>query len=114
MKPVEVKFFEIRDHATFIPVMGVRLGKEYGSCPLDGQLMWRAGYGDPLVLLTNLQDQRSSHSPYEWGPARTMCVAHDNIQKSWDDLPSGSLVDVEYILGITNHPKTSELEYNDI
>jgi hypothetical protein len=71
--------------------------------------MRRAGYAPdtPLVLLTRLDGGRSCYDPYEWND-RTWQVAHNFIQESWENLESGTVVDVQFILNETNEPKISE------
>lgn len=39
-----------------------------------------------------------------------MTVAHKNIEEQFDHLESGSVIDVEFILGQTPAPKKSERE----
>ena len=105
----EVKLFEVRDKATFMPVMGVRVSG-------DGDpLLRRAGFGpDPLVILVPLEGacgHRWQYNPYDWpGNERTIPEAHLYIQRHWDELPDGAVVDVEYILGETKMPQESEVE----
>ena len=52
---------------------------------------------------------RLAGDPFEWGlNPRTMHVAHKHIVENFDYLESGSVVDVEFILRETKHPKESE------
>ena len=97
------KLIEIRDVSTFIPALAIRVSGE------DGYLMRRAGFGAPMVYLVALATQRCAYEPYGWGSkARTFSVAHQYIESHWDDLSTGDVVDVEYILGETTTPKQSE------
>lgn len=109
---MEIKLFEVRDRATFVPVMAVKLG---GRCTdQENWLLSMAGFGcDPeirdYVILTNLEDAESQYDPYKWGPCtRTMSEAHKYICEHFDKLKSGAVVDVEYILGESKTRKTSE------
>lgn len=106
---IEAKTFEIRDKGTFIPAVGVRI--DLASVPFDSQdhyLMRRAGYGpEPLVLLTALDGRRSEYDPYNWAD-RTWQTAHLFIQESWEELQSGAVVDVQFILREAKEPKASE------
>lgn len=101
------KVLEIRDSMTFIPV--VAINTESHS---EGQryLLKRAGYADDghTVILVNLNDCRASNDPYDWAGSRTMQTAHAYIEKHFADLIDGDVVDVEFILGETKTPKTSE------
>ena len=104
------KTFEIRDAATFIPVLAVKM--EPGN-EQDRYLLSRAGYGitpecqAESVLLSSLDGGASVSDPYDWGN-RTRIQAHKYIKENFDKLESGSVVDVEFILGIAQAPKQSE------
>lgn len=102
-----VKFFEVRDRHTFIPAIAI-------DCSLTGDasadyLLRRAGYGWPrCILLTGLQGGRPAHyDPHDW-PNRTMGIAHQFIADHWDALEDSAVIDVEFIMGETDQPKTSE------
>lgn len=105
MGSLEVKLLEIRDRGTFIPCMGILV------CRNDGQLLWRAGFGDtPLVILINLSTMECSYDPYGWRTrARTMPNAHAYIQANWGNIAAGDVIDVEFILGETTVRKVSEV-----
>lgn len=117
---MEVKLFEIRDRATFIPAMAVKLDS---NC--SGQEDWllsRAGYGPCnskdryYVYLTNLVDGTTQYDPYRWeyrlgGFSRTMTSVHRYILDHFDGLVSGQVIDVEFILGESTAPKESERKY---
>ena len=108
---MEAKTFEIRDAATFIPVLAIRLkpGNE-----VDRYLLSRAGYGKygdsqkRYVVLWRLEGGHASYDEHSWGSARTMGAAHKHILHAWDRLESGAVIDVEHILGETDEPKLSE------
>ncbi len=51
---------------------------------------------------------RSTCDPFEWGDNRTRLFAHKYIAEHFDELPSGAVVDVEFILGESAAPKLSE------
>lgn len=100
---METKLFEIRDSATFIPAIGIRIEGN------DGYLARRAGFGAPCVYLIHLAGERCAYDPYNWdGGSRTMCVAHQYIEENWATLNSGDVVDVQFILKETAQPKQSE------
>ena len=99
----QIKLLEIRDVGTFIPAMAVRVSGE------DGYLMRRAGFGAPMVYLIALATERCAYDPWNWhGGGRTMNIAHQFIEKEWDSLTEGDVVDVQFILGETTAPKVSE------
>jgi hypothetical protein len=61
------------------------------------------------VVLWQLQGGRCTYDPYGWpATSRTMRLAHQHILDHFDDLESGAVVDVEYILGLTSEPRVSE------
>lgn len=107
------KTFEIRDVATFIPVLAVKLNP---SNEKDRYLLGRAGYGTTpdnqaeYVMLCNLDggNGRCTVDEYDWGISRTRTVAHAYIKKNFDTMESGAIVDVQFILGETAEPKASE------
>ena len=109
---IETKTFELRDVGTFIPVVAMRIAPfELPSDSADRYLMRRAGYGDPLILLTRLDGDgtKAFCDPYDWGD-RTWQTAHHFIERHWFGLASGAVVDVEFILGQRDAPKRSERE----
>ena len=120
-----VKLFEVRDRATFIPVMAVKLMHGGAGDPHAGAerfLLRRAGYDasqiDPLaqepfglspyVLLIRLAIGGAHYDPYSWDGGRTMRIAHMHIIEHWNELASGQVLDVEFILGEKPAPKLSE------
>jgi len=99
---METKTLEIRDAATFIPVLAMQVSGD------DGYLVRRAGYGNPIVILMRLNGCDAHYNPMEWNNGRTLQVAHKHIEEHWDELESEMVIDVEYIMGVTNEPKISE------
>ena len=105
---IETKTIEIRDKATFIPAIAIRVSPNDWS--QDSYLLHRAGYSTecPVVLLSSLLGGKPLHGDcYEWGD-RTYTVVHNHLQEHWDEILSGSVLDVEFILGETETAKTSE------
>lgn len=115
---MQVKLFEIRDRMTFIPVVCVRFdwAEETDAFP-DAQrpypaeryLIRRCGYGPrPEIIMTKLAGGEVAHyDPHAWG-GRTLNNAHLHISDHWNELESGQVIDVEFILGETTQPKQSE------
>ena len=110
------KTFEIRDRATTIPILAIRLD------PVDERDRWllmRSGFGETpeaqrlYVVLVQIAGGvgRATSDPYGWASgARTLPVAHNHIIMHFDDLANGAVVDVEFLLGETPEPKRSEAE----
>lgn len=115
---MELKTFEIRDAATFIPVVAVRAASLTEG---DVYLLRRAGYislsyqrwiadtraDETSIVLVYLSTGKVRNDPDLWS-SRTMKVAHEHIQAMWDTLKSGCVIDVEYLLGLTETEKISE------
>lgn len=104
-----IKLFEVRDRATFIPVLAVQLDDK--TTDAEEYLLHRAGYGRrytrDYVFLTNLEDGKSTYDPFKWD-GRTMIEAHRYIRQNFDTLESGDVIDVEFILGESAIKKVSE------
>ena len=100
---METKLLEIRDRGTFIPALAIRA--EWGRRLFRAQcwLWFPAGGPDsPETML-------SAYDPHEWRTAaRTMPVAHQWLEKHWDEAAADSVIDVQFILGETDLPKHSE------
>lgn len=117
-----LKLLEIRDRGTFIPAFAFRAitgTATYDRLARDPQfeceryLLARAGYGrhndSDCIVLGRLGGGECQYDPYSWpGGARTMTVAHDYIEKNWNLIHSGDVIDVEFILGETKTQKDSE------
>jgi hypothetical protein len=112
---MQTKLFELRDEGTFIPIIATLMDSKNEA---EIYLLRRTGYGvGPddvrLVLLDRLSGGFSDCVPQRRGSEhgggkRTFPTAHQYIQDHWSELVSGQVIDVEYILGETDHPKISE------
>ena len=106
------KLFEVRDSGTLIPVMAVRLKS---NSEAESWLLTRSGYGGSphdqgryvLVCTIDGGDGVLHSDKYQWR-SRAMSVAHGYISAHFDDLKSGDVIDVQYILGETSEKKQSE------
>jgi hypothetical protein len=128
------KIVEIRDSGTYIPALAVRLGSPSEA---ERHLLARAGFGRTFeeqfeyiaLCKINSGEPCACHiDPFSWGQnPRTMFVAHmwllnrhHELDRSYsvtsprekhegfDALPQGVLIDVEYVLGISDTVKTPE------
>jgi hypothetical protein len=106
---MQTKLFELRDRATFVPVLAVKVE---AANEFECYLLRRSGYSLPsdLIILTGLAGglDKSTCDPYDWGSNRTRLFAHKYIAENFDKLQSGQVIDVEFILGETEKPKESE------
>lgn len=110
-KMIQTKLFEVRDFSTFIPVLATSLWvvPEIENDP-ESFLIRRSGFApsNNEICLVRLSDFIGQYDPYAWLDRRTMHTAHKHIRDHWDDLPSGAVIDVEFILGESANPKPSE------
>lgn len=110
---MEIKLIEIRDSATFIPAIAIKMGANDSA---EHYLLSRSGYGttnedmSKYVFLARLQEMQFQYETFMWGDARTMPVIHEYLQKRWEDVESGQVLDVQYILMENPQPKVSERE----
>lgn len=113
-----VKLLEIRDSGTTISALAIKLDGEKSEA--ERWLLGRAGFGiepsdqQDYVLLLNLTGSSGHWScdPYAWDTrARTMPAAQQHINEHFNELESGSIVDVQFILGETSTPKTTDRLY---
>lgn len=108
---MECKTIELRDRATFIPMLAIRL---IPGCEADRYLIARAGFGREAtsqgqhVIFVRLQTGSGSHDPYEHGNTRTFGTAHQYLLEHWDEVETGAVIDVEVLLGEKTTPKQSE------
>lgn len=101
-----IKFLELRDRATFIPVIAIDMSLTGNS--YNDYLLIRAGYSSRAILLTALVGGKKAEcDPYAWGD-RTYMAAHIWIEEHWDDISDAEVIDVEYILGESKTKKQSE------
>lgn len=106
---MKCKVLEVRDRATFIPVLAVDMNPTNDE---QVYLLRRCGYpcdGRANIAITNLSADGGKcwNDPPAWG-GRTYPVAHQYIIDHWGLLKDGDVVDVEFILGETKQPKVSE------
>lgn len=105
-----VKYFEVRDSCTYIPVIAVMLApttEDVHIRPQESSLLGACGYPSDSTahfLVTRLSDSETHNSPFDWG-SNTMAHAHRYIVKMWKELDSGDVVDVEFIKGISSELK---------
>lgn len=106
------KTFEVRDHATFMPALAVRLDP---ACEADRYLLARSGFGrdaasqGEYIVLYFLEAGGAEYDPFAWpSSSRTRHVAHEYIRQNFEKLASGAVIDVEFIEGERTEPKVSE------
>lgn len=106
---MKTKIIEIRDSGTMITALCVNMNPEG---PEQRYYLRRLGYpcdGEPNIMLTHAAGNgtQATNDPYAQRN-RTWQVAHQYIIEHWAELRDGSVVDVEFILGLRAEPKISE------
>lgn len=103
------KLFEVRDAATMIGCIATSMDPDENESEAERYLLRRAGYDQRLIMLSRLDGSGTAIMPYERPSIpRTLGIAHMHISANWDSLYSGDVIDVEFILGETDEPKSSE------
>lgn len=113
---METKLLEIRDSGTFMPCLAIKLS--FKTEP-ERWLLARAGFNpierimegttNGFILFHPLCTDQMNYDPYHWNRgARTVPIAHKFIDEHWEELNSGDVVDVQFILGETTEKKISE------
>ena len=108
---MKLKILEVRDKATFIPVVAIDMNPENDEQRFYLRRMGFPCDGQPNIAIfhANCGGDPVWNDPYGWrGGARTYPVAHEYIIKHWHDLKDGDVVCVETILGERSTPKVSE------
>jgi hypothetical protein len=108
---MQTKVFEIRDRATFLVGLAVKLRAQPETF-VEDFLLGRAGFGedsDLIILMNPTYPQKAEWDAYA-RTDRTWRIAHMYIQHNWQHLKSGDVIDVEFILKETTTKKESERE----
>ncbi len=106
---MEIKCLELRDSGTFSPVICIRpVAENEAQRYLLRRDSYRADDTERCIIMIDAQCRGASYDPYNWGDSRTKGNAHQHIEQHWHDLKDGDVIDVQFILGETSAPKTSE------
>ena len=112
---MQTKILEVRDRATFFPVIAVDMNPDVPNTrDSDAQrfLLRRLGYpcdGRPNIAIANANANGGPlwNDYYGWKD-RTYAVAHKYIIENWSSLQDGDVIDCEWILHETTEKKVSE------
>lgn len=115
---MRIKFIEIRDSMTFVPAVSFRVINDDDTMKLSRQesyLLERAGFPfceestkyEGRIVLWPMSRDRVEVDSAKWKD-RTFATIHRHLEEHWDDVVSGQVLDVEFILGETTKPKESE------
>ncbi len=111
---LEIKPLEIRDHATCIGVLAIKMKS---ADPIIHRYLSRYGFpgttpgmedNPPAIVMMRVDDQRASSDPYHWGD-RTHQTAHVYIDECFDSLRPGQVVDVRVIANEALEPAAPEI-----
>lgn len=106
------KTFEIIDRKGMIPALAILLKPETNA---DGFILHSLENAIALIRLDKF-DMIGTKVPAQWyvlekqyfswiGENRTLQVAHKYIIDNWENLISGSVIDVEFVMGLTQKPR---------
>lgn len=110
---MDCKVFELRAPATLIVLLAIKLGV-YNEA--ERYLVSRSGYGrnnndfNRYIMLFPIDGGGESFAttdPYKHGIAE-MRIAHQYIRENFDQLDDGQVIDIEFITGKVDYPKTPE------
>jgi hypothetical protein len=110
---METKLFEIRDRMTMIPALATKLMPPRSESErfLLSWVGYRSNPGeyDSWIILVHFSDTRCQNDAYVWREegTRTMFEAHKYIEQYWDELQSGDVIDIEFILKEKTEKKES-------
>ena len=124
-----MKYLEVRDSGTFIPVVAFvphevlfdatsrfalsepfRVRTVRYALEKSGFRAYREDRpGNEQVIVVRLDNVAATSDPFDWpASSRTISQAHSYIIDNYDELRSGDVVDVEFILGETKQRKSPE------
>ena len=108
---MDTKIVEIRDCATCIPALAIRLSP---AQEVERALLTHSGYGKDhetqanyilLIPLVGLAKGTVSYNPFTWKSNRTLHEAHLYLIDHFEEVQVGDVIDVQYILGETQTRK---------
>lgn len=108
-----VKLFEIRDDATCIAAIAIKLQRAVGYGDQAAAHNWLLAFAGwwgptPAILFGKLQGGRLCPDPYDWPDnLRTMRAAHAFAEQHFDVLADGDVIDVRVVLGLRDTPVES-------
>lgn len=103
---METKLIEIRDAATMIPAVAVKVT---AGNKKEAYLIGRAAMHDrDYIFLFRMDSSPTEWDPNRWKDKRTMMTVHQYLYANWKKIKPGWVVDVEFILGETKVVKKPE------
>lgn len=107
---MQAKLLEIRDRATCISALAVKLNRIESSNDGEGFILGREGIiSESFIVLYSFSRNEGYIYPTDWGSdTRTMLVVHQELVDNWDKYQTGDVIDVRYILGENEEPAESD------
>lgn len=116
---MNLKFLELRDRATRIPIFAFATEPYAGAIDRiykkEHWLLRCAGFDctHPMVIIGRIDCSSSLNSHCTYDPTmhgdRTFKVAHDFLEAHWEQIQSGDVIDVEFLLGEKDQPCKSDM-----
>jgi hypothetical protein len=105
---MKTKLLEVRDRGTCIVMLCIDMNPENEMQHLGLKACGYPCDDEPNIVITYAGgNKRADNDPYSWGD-RTYVTAHRDIIQNWEGYKDGDVVDVEFLLGETEKPKTSQ------
>lgn len=104
---IEVKIFDVVDRDVLAHVLAVPMWSDFTE--KEGEILrsaeFNVGWRGRHVLLGSISGDgvgMITADPSKWA-GRSMTIAHAHIRDNWDQLESGDVIDIRFILGETFH-----------
>jgi hypothetical protein len=95
---MEVKFLEIRFGSAFIPAVALRAIPRNQK---ERYILSRAGFSSPGIFLAPLQG-------IEFPSLKAFGFTLNYLERHWDAVSSGDVIDVDYLTGERDKPRITE------
>lgn len=108
---VEAKMLAVMDTCTRIPLIAFKVSP---NTMKEGIMLERHGFTinpHQYTFFYDLNSGTCSYDPYKMNDFHTLTPACRHIERNWDSVKSGDLIDVEYMRGDTDAPRIWEGEY---
>ena len=97
---MQVKIFDVRDSGTEMGAFAIRLD---ATTELERDVLARRGFGDAALIVGTLgpAPTEATYNRFHWRTGEhvrtnaTMFRAHEIIERDWDGLTSGDLIDLD-------------------
>lgn len=103
---MKTKVFEVRDSATLLPVLAVKME---GHTEKEKKIVGRGGFASYHILVTDLENKETNHDPFAWDNS-TMKTIHQYLIQHFDEVENTDVIDAEFIRGESQQPKSSEIK----